>query len=388
MDSRQMLFALLRMQICGAEVKQDIQKALSRQMLEEVYSLAKKHDLAHIAGQALSDLGCLGDDEISLELKKQAMLAVYRHTRMEHDLKLACDTLEKAEIPYMPLKGAVIRKYYPEAWMRTSCDIDILVKQEFLESAQKRLEQQGFCYQAKTSHDISMRSPGNVHLELHFDLTEDAVYAVPAAQMAVLRDVWEWELPCPESKWVRQMPDEMFYFYHISHMAKHFENGGCGIKPFLDLWILHHRVEHEREKREALLEKGGLLIFAKAVEKLSRVWFSGEEADEQTRQLEQYILDGGVYGTSKNSMAVKQAQTGGKIRYLLNKIWLPYNIIKYYYPVLQTHKWLMPVYQVRRWFRIAFCGDLDGAVQTIKANAGMDEETVCSVRQLLNQLGL
>ena len=27
------------------------------------------------------------------------------------------------------------------------------------------------------------------------------------------------------------MLDELFYFYHIAHMVKHFENGGCGIRP-------------------------------------------------------------------------------------------------------------------------------------------------------------
>ncbi|MBO4954226.1 MAG: nucleotidyltransferase family protein, partial [Clostridia bacterium] len=36
-------------------------------------------------------------------------------------------------IDFMPLKGAVIRQYYPEPWMRTSCDIDIHVKKDRLE---------------------------------------------------------------------------------------------------------------------------------------------------------------------------------------------------------------------------------------------------------------
>ena len=35
--------------------------------------------------------------------------------------------IKKVQIPFLPLKGSVIRQYYPEPWMRTSCDIDILV---------------------------------------------------------------------------------------------------------------------------------------------------------------------------------------------------------------------------------------------------------------------
>ena len=57
-----------------------------------------------------------------------------------------CSAFEKAQIPFLPLKGSVIRKYYPEAWMRTSCDIDILVHDEDvgrakeIQKAQKAIE--------------------------------------------------------------------------------------------------------------------------------------------------------------------------------------------------------------------------------------------------------
>ena len=39
-------------------------------------------------------------------------------------------------------------------------------------------------------------------------------------------------------------------------MAKHFENGGCGVRPFIDLWILNHRRPFDRAKRESLLRDG------------------------------------------------------------------------------------------------------------------------------------
>lgn len=29
------------------------------------------------------------------------------------------------------------------------------------------------------------------------------------------------------------MKEEMFYFYHIAHLAKHFEVGGCGIRQII-----------------------------------------------------------------------------------------------------------------------------------------------------------
>ncbi len=56
----------------------------------------------------------------------------------------------------MPLKGSVIRNMYPEPWMRTSCDIDILVEKSSLDVAKKAVQAIGFEYKGMGSHDISL----------------------------------------------------------------------------------------------------------------------------------------------------------------------------------------------------------------------------------------
>ena len=89
---------------------------------------------------------------------------------------------------------------------------------------------------------------------------------------------------------------------------------------------------------------------------LCGVWFENAAPDPATQQLEDYILRGGVYGSSENHIAVQQQKQGGRLRYLLSKIFLPFDTIKYHYPVLQKHPWLMPVMQVRRWCKLLFCG--------------------------------
>ena len=42
---------------------------------------------------------------------------------------------EQQKIFFLPLKGAVIRDFNPEAWMRTRSDIDILIREEDYEKA-------------------------------------------------------------------------------------------------------------------------------------------------------------------------------------------------------------------------------------------------------------
>ena len=71
----------------------------------------------------------------------------------------------------MPLKGSVLRASYPQDWMRTSCDIDILVHREDLERAVELLvEKKQYRREVTNLCDVSLYAPSGVHLELHYDL--------------------------------------------------------------------------------------------------------------------------------------------------------------------------------------------------------------------------
>ncbi|MBR7146523.1 MAG: nucleotidyltransferase family protein, partial [Oscillospiraceae bacterium] len=205
----------------------------------------------------------------------------------------------------------------------------------------------------------------------------------------VLSCVWEDAREKTPGSFQRCMSDEMFYFHHMAHMAKHFETGGCGIRPFLDVWILTHRKAHDRKKREELLRKGGLLTFAQAVEQTAEVWFSGVGADAVTKQIGDYILRAGIYGNRENRAAIGQAKMGGKLRYvLLRRVFMPYEYLKAEYPVLEKHRWLFPFYQFVRWGRMLFGGGLSRTAKELKANAGSSDEMFANAAELLERLGL
>ena len=65
------------------------------------------------------------------EVGNEIIKAIYRHAQLSYEYVAVCDALETAQIPFIPLKGSVLRKWYPEPWMRTSCDIDILDRLQF-----------------------------------------------------------------------------------------------------------------------------------------------------------------------------------------------------------------------------------------------------------------
>jgi len=380
----QMLFALLRSAIRGTKLTQEERNDYSYELLQDLLKISAAHDIAHLLVLGLKQNELMPKENVDIE--KHIFKAIYRYERLRYEYEKICSVLENEKIPFLPLKGSVIRKYYPEAWMRTSCDIDILVHEEDSERAKAVLvNEQGYTYCGKGSHDISLFTPTNNHIELHYALVEDGI---ANESSRVLKQVWDTaELRDRFSFWY-EMPDEMFYFYHIAHMAKHFEEGGCGIRPFIDLWILDNIQKADEEKRNELLGQSGLLKFAYAARNLSRIWFADEECDLVSKQMEEYILYGGVYGNNENRIIVQQQKKGGRIKYALSKIFIPYDVIKFHYPVLQKHRWLTPFMEIRRWCKLIFCGHAKRTIKELKYNQHISSDKADEVKKFLLSIGL
>ena len=147
----QTMFNCIKYEICR-QIEKIVLPEVSVRFLSELYRLSKAHDVAHLVGDALNKSGVfenlpadLDENEraaiskVKEKFDEQIFTAVYRYENINYELERLKETLEEAKIPFIPLKGSVIRKYYPEPWMRTSCDIDILVREEDLNLAVRTL---------------------------------------------------------------------------------------------------------------------------------------------------------------------------------------------------------------------------------------------------------
>ena len=380
------MMALLRSAVCGEQIAEVVNRNMTAERLEKLYALSAHHDMAHLVAAALEAAGCLGEDEVSERFRRQQSLAVYRAVGQEYELERVGQALGAAGIDYIPLKGAVIRTLYPESWMRTGCDVDILVKPEEHDRAEALLrETLGYRRKGRTAHDVSLYSESGVHVELHYDMLEE-IYA--ANSSSVLAEVWSYAEPCEGMPHRSRLSDDMFYFYHIAHMAKHFSGGGCGVRPFLDLWLMNHRTAYDRAARMRLIEAGGLLAFAQGSERLSEAWFSGEEWDALSEDMSRYILRAGVYGVMETFVAAGQVKKGSRRKNMLSRIWLPYDILKRHYPSLDGRRWLILFYQMRRWTHLFRRGKMKQSIEELKAGASISEEESRETASLLSRLEL
>ena len=383
-ETKNLLFALLHSAIRGTPLGESEREQCSHRTLSDLLSMAKSHDLQHLVILALKQNNLLSEQAAMLE--SSILKAVYRYEQLNYTYDTLCEALESAEIPFLPLKGSILRAHYPEPWMRTSCDVDVLVQPRDVNRAVAILtEKYGFSKEGCGSHDVSLFDQNHMHVELHFDLLEDGLANEAST---VLASVWQTACVREGYRFFYEMSDEYFYFYHIAHMAKHFANGGCGIRPFIDLWILDRLETSDVASRDALLVRGGLWKFAEAARALSCAWLEGDSPDVLTGQMETYLLSGGVYGTMDNRVAVQQTKKGGKVRYALSRIWLPYDTIKFHYPVLQKKRWLLPLMQVRRWGKLIFCGVLRRSADELYTTASLSSNHQQSVACLLEHLGI
>ena len=386
MTAFELLRRIIASEVMGEDSLSGIENELDENLIGELYGVAKAFDMAHLCGSALKKLKPSVPENILAPFYNEFAVSVFRNRRLTDELSQISELFENEGIDHIALKGAVIRPLYPEAWMRTSCDIDVLVKKEQLDSARTALEQKlGYKYLTECSHDISFESVTGVHLELHFYLLED--YNSLSLQSDTIGDIWDKVTAAEGKRHTMLMSDADLYFYNLAHMAKHFLSGGCGVKPFIDLWVLENRVDYDLATREKLVADGGLAPFLEASRQLMRVWFFGAEYTEEDRLFEKYILQGGIYGTVENKVRVGLAKKRGRFYYLLSRIFPSYKAMKNMYPSLEKYKIFLPFYHIRRWCRILFCGGIKRASFQISKSSTLDKSEINDTDLLLKSLG-
>lgn len=369
---------LLRCAVTGTHEDLD----LSEVNFEALYTLSRFHDLAHIVFFELRNRIDQWQGEIFRKFEQQYNMALYRAVKRDLAINQIQMVLENAGIPFILLKGAYLMKLYPETWMRTSSDIDVLVEPSKHQKAVEVLEESGFLFLKETPHDVSFQTQEKYHVELHHSLVEEGRLPKTAE---ILERVWQYTTLI-DNCYERTINDEMQYFYHLAHMAKHLKNGGCGVRFFLDLWLLNHNTQFDANKRDELISKSGLFIFAKQSLQLSEKWFTPVNDEDDLSEFEEYVVRGGIYGSLESSVTIRKNRAKSRFLYYINRIFLPYKKIMYLYPVLKKYPILLPPCWVLRWFKLLNPKTRQHAIEEAKAESRIDSESVVRVERLMEQL--
>ena len=170
-------------------------------------------------------------------------------------------------------------------------------------------------------------------------------------------------------------------------MTYHFINGGCGIRPFADLWIWRHKVGYDERAVRELCRECGIESFYDNALALSEVWFSGEPHTPLTRRMESHVIYNSVCGSAGKGVTVRQAARGGRLRYILSRIFMPYSQLKIRYPTVAKCPPLLPVFEVVRWVSFLF-GEKGHVRRELRETKEISAEQMAGVTEFLTEVGL
>ena len=93
------------------------------------------------------------------------------------------------------------------------------------------------------------------------------------------------------------------------------------------------------------LNKSGLKDFNETFTKLTKFWFMDAEADETIKEMSDYIILSGAYGTDINFFVNSVLRiSDNKKSYFLERLFPKREWLSYRYPILKKHKALLPVF--------------------------------------------
>ncbi len=317
---------------------------------DALYLLAVRHQMGSLAAAVLESIG-IKDARFTQE-RAHALRSELVH---DEERKAILSALEKAEIWYLPLKGVILKEYYPKLGMRQMSDNDILFDAARAEDVKKLMGSLGYqCTRFGVEHQDDYQKAPVSHFEMHRMLfsEEDG-----AALSAYYRNVKDRLIKDEGNGYGYHFSDEDFYIYLIAHEYKHLGYGGIGIRALLDIYVFLRRFQDRLDWAYIKIQcdKLGISELEEKSRALALAVFSAGRLGDLTpdqKEMLGYFIESGIYGT-KEHLIQNTVKKEGKWRYILQRIFLPMEKIRQYYPFFYRHKIFLvflPVYRlIRRW---------------------------------------
>ena len=331
------LIYLVRCALCGTIPERE---RVEKMVLDTLFLVAEKHMLKAIAASSLEAAGASNG-----EFTKARLYALNRSIRFDHYRSLVFAGLEERGIAYLPLKGAVIREYYPDPALREMVDVDVLIDPERRADVRTLMEELGFTTRLYGNRvdDNYIVQPGIV-FEMHSSLFGEFEDNRIAEYYA---DVFSRLEKSAENGYELRFSDGDLLVYLIAHEYKHFKAGGVGIRALADLFVCMRAAGDavDTEYVYGELDRMGIGDHARRIIPLALKVFSGDEngLDGDERELLDFIIFSGVFGTVDNFVAERTRAAGSGLGAAKELVFLTETDLRNNYPFFAKHRALRPL---------------------------------------------
>ncbi|OUN34115.1 nucleotidyltransferase domain-containing protein [Lachnoclostridium sp. An76] len=281
----------------------------------------------------------------------RAAAAVCEDVRQASEIVQLLEAFEKNGIYCIPLKGIRTKKLYPSSELRTMGDLDILYRKEQTDGLRRVMAEQGYTWSGEAAKHDHYEKGGRT-VEMHKELLSSESRAYD-----YFLKIWDRAQPEEGKRYCWQMSMEDHYLFTLYHLIEHFIRGGIGIRMVLDIYILSGFPELDRDKTAEELKKLKIDRFEKNILDIAGKWFDpsrglqGTGALSGLEEMEEYIVNGGIFGNTVNEQANNALRYGSRGKFLKSVIFPSYKTMQSVFPDLDSPI-LLPAAWVRRWWNV------------------------------------
>jgi hypothetical protein len=364
---------------------------------EEDLKLIKANQLSGLAVSSLKE-----------ELQEKS---IYQNLKRDYYLYIKIDEIQKTlieelrnlfndnKIDFIFLKGSYLKTLYPETYLRSMGDIDVLVRKDKMEEIHKILEDNGFSnWTNSSSHDCFMKNKINVEIHPLLDSDFSNEY----------QDLFikPWSYTYKLNEYEYQLYPEYNFFYQLYHLTKHLYHSGVGYRSIIDLYLLLKANEKaiNEERFKEIFNKFPHSKFINNILVIINNNFSNELLNEihkndriliaSHRDFLDFLFEAGTHGTGEGHNLFigdiarrhnkKEWIVFTKIKFLFSKTFLPYKQMKGMYRYLVKCPILLPFAWIARFFKLLFSKTSRSKLKRLEVS----KEEVLRVEEIFKNIGI
>ena len=317
---------------------------------DELYALASSHRITTLVYYGIKACKVMPPDSVLAKFEKSIYKSTMLSATNDYEISRVIKAFEENGIYHAPLKGLVVRDFYPRPEMRFVADADMIIDEAQIDKISEILKELGFKSDHESSHEYVWTKGVGVNIELHKHFLGKRYRKYYDYYENNRRKLLK---PCSTLGLYEMSIDDLFVFL-IVHIAKHYRSGGIGLRHFIDIYvILNSSIALNEEYVKCELEKLGLDRFYANIRKMLSAWFYDGDYDDATRLMTARIFASGVFGKKKNRAIAVSADFSSSKK-LFRSLFPDYISMKQKYPILVKIPILLPIFWFVRIFDIIF----------------------------------
>lgn len=314
-----------------------------------ILSLAKKHQVFNIIASSIAQMPNTPAD-IKEQFKNYNLSEITRMIAVNNERRIIFEELTKSKIAFMPLKGLIIKAYYPKESMRQMSDNDILFDISRRDDVAKIMKSFGYKSVATGENSDDYHKAPFSTFEFHRELFFDEKEFCPKFD-----NLWDNATPDKDNPYLYNMGLDDVYIYNVCHMYKHYSTAGCGVRFLADNYLFLKKENQNLDWQyiNSKLDEFGILDYEQKSRKLAFKIFENQELNDEELALFETYINNGIYGDGMIKLQRELQNMSGK-KYFLKRLFPPKAKMIADNRILEKKPYLLLFFYIKRLFKALF----------------------------------